>query len=398
MGVAIASDQLVGDWSTATALLADPVLEHATGVAPVSADDQTANQLLEDLIDAEPETWRVEAPVLVEIREPEEGIADLSVVAGLLQPTVADEELSTSAVPSSKQDDDDGAMPDALRLYLREIGRVALLSAEREASLARRIAIGKAEAERGRAADPRILADADRARRELTEANLRLVVSIARRYSSRGLTVHDLIQEGNVGLMRAVERFDYRRGFRFSTYATWWIRQAISRAIGDQGRSIHIPGHLLELLTKIGRITRDLEQRLGREATPDEIGLEAGINGERVRELRMLNADPVSLDAPVGEEEGSVLGDFVEDTQSDVPLEVALVEAQRDRVKVALGQLSDRERQVLTMRYGLRGPRYYTLDEVGRALRVTRERVRQIETRALRKLRFSLLRYEYADE
>ena len=298
-----------------------------------------------------------------------------------------------SAGPAPRASDD-GPSADTLRLYLRDIGQVSLLTADQEVALARRIARGQAEQQKGSGADRRVLADAERARRELTEANLRLVVSIARKYSSRGMSLHDLIQEGNVGLMRAVEKFDYRRGFRFSTYATWWIRQAVTRAISEQGRTIHVPGHLMELLQRMGRVTRELEQRLGRDPSPEEIAYTMNLQTDRVVELQAIAQEPLSLETPIGEEEGTILADFVEDTRTDMPLQIALLDSQRQRIDQALLQLSERERQVLSLRYGLRNERYHTLDEVGRLLRVTRERVRQIETRALRKLRLSLLRHD----
>jgi len=287
---------------------------------------------------------------------------------------------------------------DTTRLYLQEIGQVSLLSAGDEVQLARRIARGRLEEIKTPPLDDAVIRQATEARRALTEANLRLVVSIARRYIGRGLTLQDLIQEGNVGLMRAVEKFDHQRGFRFSTYATWWIRQAISRAVEDQGRTIHLPSHLSELLHRVLRTARQLEQLLGREPTSEELGLELGLSGERIRELYTIAQDPVSLETPLGEDEDTVLGDFVEDTQADAPLDVAIQELQRQQIMAVLTKLDDREREVLALRYGLHGGRSLTLDEVGKNMRVTRERIRQIETKALRKLRHSLQgrdRYDY---
>lgn len=287
---------------------------------------------------------------------------------------------------------------DTTRLYLQEIGQVSLLTAGDEVQLARRIARGRSEEAKTAPHDDAVLRQAAEARRTLTEANLRLVVSIARRYTGRGLTLQDLIQEGNVGLMRAVEKFDYQRGFRFSTYATWWIRQAISRAVEDQGRTIHLPSHLSELLHRVLRTARQMEQLLGREPTSEELGLELGLSGERIRELYTIAQDPVSLETPLGEDDDAVLGDYVEDSRADVPLEVAIQEVQRQQIMSVLTKLDDREREVLALRYGLHGGRSLTLDEVGKNMRVTRERIRQIETKALRKLRHSLQgrdRYDY---
>jgi RNA polymerase primary sigma factor len=258
---------------------------------------------------------------------------------------------------------------DSLRLYLRSIGRVNLLTAEQEVTLAQRI-------ERGDM----------RAKQQMIEANLRLVVSIAKGYLGRGLTFLDLIQEGSLGLIRAVEKFDYRRGFKFSTYATWWIRQAVTRAIADKGRTIRIPVHMVEKLNKVVHVERQLVQQLGREPTPEEIATELECPVREVRDILRMAQQPVSLEKPIGEEEESELGDFVEDQTAESPFELASENLRRDNVRRALAALPQREREVIEMRFGLAGGRPCTLEEVGRAFNVTRERIRQIENHTLKKL------------
>ncbi len=258
---------------------------------------------------------------------------------------------------------------DSLRLYLRAIGRVNLLTAEQEVLLARRI-------ERGDM----------RAKKQMIEANLRLVVSIAKSYLGRGLTFLDLIQEGSMGLIRAVEKFDYRRGYKFSTYATWWIRQAVTRAIADKGRTIRIPVHMVERLNKVVHVERQLVQQLGREPTPDEIARELDTTVREVRDVLRMAQQPVSLEKPIGEEEDSELGDFVEDQTAESPFEQAAERLRRENLRRALAALPEREREVIEMRFGLVGERAYTLEEVGRAFNVTRERIRQIENHTLKKL------------
>ena len=259
---------------------------------------------------------------------------------------------------------------DSLRLYLRSIGRVDLLTAEQEVELAKRI-------ERGDMA----------AKQHMVEANLRLVVSIAKGYLGRGLTFLDLIQEGSLGLIRAVEKFDYRRGYKFSTYATWWIRQAVTRAIADKARTIRIPVHMVERLNKVKHAERQLVQKLGREPEPKEIAAELEMTVAEVREMQRLNQNPVSLDKPVGDEEDSEIGDFIPDETTEEPFERATATLRREDVERALAALPERERQVIQLRYGLTGQEPLTLEEVGRAFGVTRERVRQIETNTLRKLK-----------
>jgi len=258
---------------------------------------------------------------------------------------------------------------DSLRLYLRSIGRVDLLTAEQEVALARRI-------ERGDML----------AKQQMIEANLRLVVSIAKSYLGRGLTFLDLIQEGSMGLIRAVEKFDYRRGYKFSTYATWWIRQAVTRAIADKGRTIRIPVHMVEKLNKVVHVERQLVQQLGREPTPEEIAQELDTTVREVRDVLRMAQQPISLEKPIGEEEESELGDFVEDQTAESPFELAAERLRRENLRRALAALPEREREVIEMRFGLTGERPYTLEEVGRAFNVTRERIRQIENHTLKKL------------
>ncbi len=258
---------------------------------------------------------------------------------------------------------------DSLRLYLRSIGRVALLTAEQEVALAKRIERGDMTA-----------------KQRMIEANLRLVVSIAKSYLGRGLTFLDLIQEGSMGLIRAVEKFDYRRGYKFSTYATWWIRQAVTRAIADKGRTIRIPVHMVEKLNKVVHVERQLVQQLGREPTSEEIAAELETNVREVRDVLRMAQQPVSLEKPIGEEEESELGDFVEDQTAESPFELASERLRRENLRRALAALPEREREVIEMRFGLTGERPYTLEEVGKAFNVTRERIRQIENHTLKKL------------
>ena len=262
------------------------------------------------------------------------------------------------------------AIDDPVRMYLKEIGKVPLLDAERETALAEKMAQGDTKA-----------------KQELVEANLRLVVSIAKRYVGKGMFFLDLIQEGNLGLMKAVEKFDYRKGYKFSTYATWWIRQAITRAIADQARTIRIPVHMVETIHKVSRVQRQLLQELGREATPDEVAKELNMSPEKVREIMKIALDPVSLETPIGEEEDSHLGDFIEDETSPAPAEVASYTLLKEQLNEVLHTLTPREEQVLKLRFGLDDGRTRTLEEVGKVFNITRERIRQIEAKALRKLR-----------
>ncbi|MDP2935830.1 MAG: RNA polymerase sigma factor RpoD [Dehalococcoidia bacterium] len=288
------------------------------------------------------------------------------------------------------------AVDDPVRMYLREIGRVDLLTGAAEVQLGR--AIEEGEEARGKLMEEipspqdrfqleAILETGDKARRRLTEANLRLVVSVAKKYIGRGMSLLDLIQEGNIGLIRAVEKFDYHRGYKFSTYATWWIRQAITRSIADQARTIRIPVHMVETINKLLRTTRRLPQELGREPTSEEVATEMGITPDKVREIIKVTQKPVSLETPIGEEEDSHLGDFIEDLAMPAPADAAARTLLKEQVEEVLHTLTPRERRVLQLRFGLEDGRSRTLEEVGKEFAVTRERIRQIEAKALRKLR-----------
>ena len=263
-----------------------------------------------------------------------------------------------------------GSAEDPVRMYLKEIGRIPLLSSEEEIELAKRMEMGDEEA-----------------KKKLSEANLRLTVSIAKRYSGRGMQFLDLIQEGNLGLIKAVEKFDYRKGYKFSTYATWWIRQSITRAIADQARTIRIPVHMVERMNRVKRTSRRLLQEYGREPTPEEIAVTMNLPVERILEVSKISQEPVSLETPIGEEEDSHLGDFIQDEHVPVPSEEAAHTLLREQLEEVMDTLSDREQKVLALRFGLEDGKPHTLEEVGRDFQVTRERIRQIEAKALRKLR-----------
>ena len=280
------------------------------------------------------------------------------------EPTEEELENIEMAVP------DCVSIEDPVRMYLKEIGKVPLLTAEEEKELAMKMEAGDMEA-----------------KKRLAEANLRLVVSIAKRYVGRGMLFLDLIQEGNLGLIKAVEKFDYRKGYKFSTYATWWIRQAITRAIADQARTIRIPVHMVETINKLIRVQRQLLQELGREPYPEEIAEKMGLPVERVREIQKISQEPVSLETPIGEEEDSHLGDFIQDDNVPVPAEAAAFTLLKEQLVEVLGTLTEREQKVLCLRFGLEDGRARTLEEVGKEFDVTRERIRQIEAKALRKLR-----------
>lgn len=276
------------------------------------------------------------------------------------------------------------SVDDPVRMYLKEIGKVPLLSPDEEIELAKKIELGD-----------------EAAKKKLAEANLRLVVSIAKRYVGRGMQLLDLIQEGNLGLIKAVEKFDFRKGYKFSTYATWWIRQAITRAIADQARTIRIPVHMVETINRLVRTQRQLVQKLGREATPEELAKELDMPVDRVREIMKISQDPVSLETPIGEEEDSHLGDFIQDDNVEVPADAATYTLLHEQLMEVLSTLTEREQKVLRLRFGLDDGRPRTLEEVGRQFNVTRERIRQIEAKALRKLRHpsrSKVLKDYLDE
>ncbi|MEM1332788.1 MAG: RNA polymerase sigma factor RpoD [Actinomycetota bacterium] len=321
-----------------------------------------------------------------------------------VEPDDADERLLSRRQQrrtKKKQPRGDGGTSDAVRLYLREIGQVDLLTVDDERRLAQLIEEGKIAAEKIDAANEvgapvegvegrmlvRAVSRGERAKSELTQANLRLVVSIAKRYSGRGMQLLDLVQEGNLGLMRAVDKFDYTKGFKFSTYATWWIRQAITRSIADQARTIRIPVHMVEHMNRVVRAKRTMHQELEREPTIDELAVRVQLEPDRVRELLRISQDPLSLDSPVGEEDESNLGDFIQDESADSPADAAAKVMLADAVGEVLGELSEREQEIVRLRFGLDGGQAKTLEEVGKAFGVTRERIRQIEAKTLAKLR-----------
>ncbi len=300
-----------------------------------------------------------------------------------------DEDISEEALEDILVAEGPG-VADPVRMYLREIGRVHLLDARKEVDLAIRIQRGDGELERkqhGEEVDQALIDDGMEARRDLTEANLRLVVSVAKKYIGRGMTLLDLVQEGNIGLIRAVEKFDPTKGYRFSTYATWWIRQAITRSIADQARTIRIPVHMVETINKLQRVQRRLVQDLGREPTSEEVAQAMEVPLERVREIASVAQSPVSLETPIGAEEDGHLGDFIEDKGVEAPADAAFHQLLRESVEDVITSLPEREQEVLRLRYGLDDGKIRTLEEVGKSFNVTRERIRQIEAKALRKLR-----------
>jgi RNA polymerase primary sigma factor len=333
----------------------DALYKHLSdlGVEVVGQDDTGLEEGAEPALE-EPVVERALVP-----GEESDGVAD-PVREALRDPITVDDDVSLADI----------AIDDPVRMYLKEIGRVPLLTWPEEVALAKRIEAGDPEA-----------------RRKLTEANLRLVVSIAKRYVGRGMHLLDLIQEGNLGLLKAVEKFDYRKGYKFSTYATWWIRQAITRAIADQARTIRIPVHMVETINKLMRVERQLLQELGRQPTPAEIAKEMGIEESKVREIQKIAQEPVSLETPIGEEEDSHLGDFIPDEDALAPAEAASMRLLKEQLEDVLDTLTDREEEVLRLRFGLDDGKARTLEEVGRVFGVTRERIRQIEAKALRKLR-----------
>jgi RNA polymerase primary sigma factor len=312
-----------------------------------------------------------------------------------------DDEEESEALRQARKDAEMTASADSVRAYLKQIGKVALLNAEEEVDLAKRIEAGLYAAERLRQADDTgeklatqmrrdlrwIVRDGERAKNHLLEANLRLVVSLAKRYTGRGMAFLDLIQEGNLGLIRAVEKFDYTKGYKFSTYATWWIRQAITRAMADQARTIRIPVHMVEVINKLGRIQRELLQDLGREPTPDELAKEMDITPDKVLEIQQYAREPISLDQTIGDEGDSQLGDFIEDSEAVVAVDAVSFTLLQDQLQSVLQTLSEREAGVVKLRFGLTDGQPRTLDEIGQVYGVTRERIRQIESKTMSKLR-----------
>jgi RNA polymerase primary sigma factor len=312
-----------------------------------------------------------------------------------------DEEEESEALRQARKDAEMTASADSVRAYLKQIGKVALLNAEEEVDLAKRIEAGLYAAERLRQADETneklalqirrdlrwIVRDGERAKNHLLEANLRLVVSLAKRYTGRGMAFLDLIQEGNLGLIRAVEKFDYTKGYKFSTYATWWIRQAITRAMADQARTIRIPVHMVEVINKLGRIQRELLQDLGREPTPEELAKEMDITPDKVLEIQQYAREPISLDQTIGDEGDSQLGDFIEDSEAVVAVDAVSFTLLQDQLQSVLQTLSEREAGVVKLRFGLTDGQPRTLDEIGQVYGVTRERIRQIESKTMSKLR-----------
>jgi RNA polymerase primary sigma factor len=354
---------------------------HATtgGSLVTPVDTSESFDLFSKLQDEEPMDPSKEPPV-----DWEPGPEDVDVVE-----VMADEkwdDLQDSLGIAVADLEVESSLDDPVRMYLREIGRVPLLSAEEEVKLAQRMERGRAEQLKVNP-NHRIIDDGEEAQRRLTEANLRLVVSVAKKYIGRGMSLLDLIQEGNIGLIRAVEKFDYTKGYKFSTYATWWIRQAITRAIADQARTIRIPVHMVETINRLIRISRRLLQDLGREPTSEEIAEQMEISPEKVREIIKVSQEPVSLETPIGEEDDSHLGDFIEDHTALAPADAASHQLLKEQVEDVLDSLTERERKVLQLRFGLDDGRSRTLEEVGKEFHVTRERIRQIEAKALRKLR-----------
>lgn len=338
----------------------------------MNLSEQKLNEILKQLIDSYSYKGAITTNALCDVLEKYEttpaqvdyvykSIAEVGIQ--IIDEAERDKELYEQALS-------DISLDDPVKMYLKDIGEVPLLSADDEIELARRIQDGDEEA-----------------KKKLSEANLRLVVSIAKRYVGRGMLFLDLIQEGNIGLMKAVEKFDYQKGFKFSTYATWWIRQAITRAIADQARTIRIPVHMVETINKLTRVSRILLQTLGREPTPAEIAAEMGVSEERVREIQKIAQDPVSLETPIGEEEDSHLGDFIEDDRAITPSDSVSTTMLKETLLSVLNSLTPREEKVLRLRYGVDDGRPRTLEEVGKEFNVTRERIRQIEAKALRKLR-----------
>jgi RNA polymerase primary sigma factor len=351
-----------------------------------------------------------EPPVDATAIDPAEGVAEDIEPEGPLDPAEVDDESAefawddeeeSEALRQARKDAEMTASADSVRAYLKQIGKVALLNAEEEVDLAKRIEAGLYAAERLRQAEESaeklvtqmrrdlrwIVRDGERAKNHLLEANLRLVVSLAKRYTGRGMAFLDLIQEGNLGLIRAVEKFDYTKGYKFSTYATWWIRQAITRAMADQARTIRIPVHMVEVINKLGRIQRELLQDLGREPTPEELAKEMDITPDKVLEIQQYAREPISLDQTIGDEGDSQLGDFIEDSEAVVAVDAVSFTLLQDQLQSVLQTLSEREAGVVKLRFGLTDGQPRTLDEIGQVYGVTRERIRQIESKTMSKLR-----------
>jgi RNA polymerase primary sigma factor len=390
------------DSGEAVAPISDVPLPHASAatfleVAPVQTQTlaQTDNTIDTD---AEPDVVAAVPPQRRAAHHPEAGPEDPSEAPGAeVEAEVETEAPEPVEPPRTRAGDTGGPSSDLFRQYLREIGRIPLLTAADEVELARRVEAGLFAEEKLRLApdlDSQLALDLDKivvmgrmAKRRLIEANLRLVVSVAKRYVGRGLTMLDLVQEGNLGLIRAVEKFDYARGYKFSTYATWWIRQAMSRALADQARTIRVPVHVVELINRVVRVQRRMLQERGYEPSPEEVAAHLDLTGERVSEVLRLAQEPVSLHAPVGEEDDVALGDLIEDGDATSPVESAAFLLLRQHLEAVLSTLGERERKVVQLRYGLADGRPRTLEEIGRIFGVTRERIRQIESKTLNKLR-----------
>lgn len=364
--------------------------------APAAASAPAALEAVEALaaVTAGPEA---EPPEAAEAAEPPEAVEAEEAAGPSELPEAAEEAPEEAPEPAVRAETSSGPSSDLFRQYLREIGRIPLLSAAEEVELARRVEAGLFAEEKLSNTpdlDTQLAHDLDRlvvlgrmAKRRLIEANLRLVVSVAKRYVGRGLTMLDLVQEGNLGLIRAVEKFDYARGYKFSTYATWWIRQAMSRALADQARTIRVPVHVVELINRVVRVQRRMLQERGYEPTPEEVAHHLDLSPERVSEVLRLAQEPVSLHAPVGEEDDVALGDLIEDGDAASPVESAAFLLLREHLEAVLSTLGERERKVVQLRYGLADGRPRTLEEIGRIFGVTRERIRQIESKTLNKLR-----------
>jgi RNA polymerase primary sigma factor len=376
----------------------------ADGPGGEELEDVDVEADLADLEEVEVDV--VDATVTEEAEEPEEEEAPpraerSSKVKSANDPDFVWDEEESEALRQARKDAELTASADSVRAYLKQIGKVALLNAEEEVELAKRIEAGLYAAERVRVAEDEgeklatqmrrdlkwIVRDGERAKNHLLEANLRLVVSLAKRYTGRGMAFLDLIQEGNLGLIRAVEKFDYTKGYKFSTYATWWIRQAITRAMADQARTIRIPVHMVEVINKLGRIQRELLQDLGREPTPEELAKEMDISPEKVLEIQQYAREPISLDQTIGDEGDSQLGDFIEDSEAVVAVDAVSFTLLQDQLQSVLQTLSEREAGVVRLRFGLTDGQPRTLDEIGQVYGVTRERIRQIESKTMSKLR-----------